>query len=78
MQYKQERQRSSSRRTDANILMIQLCVVKIAPRKWAVTTTDMVEKYERAGKLIKKMREQQREWKEDQPHWSVIYDKEPE
>ena len=67
--------------------MIHLVAVKIGERKWAVTTSDMVKKYKISAKLIKKMRESGREWIEDalkkesgsenQPHWSVVYDKEP-
>lgn len=58
--------------------MIHLCVVKIGKNKYAIISSDVREKYERPDKLIKKIRESGREWKEDQPHWSVIYDKEPE
>ena len=25
--------------------MIQLCAIKVAPRKWVITTTDMRDKY---------------------------------
>ena len=74
--------------------MIHLVAIQTSPGVWTITTTEMqwkilaehhkkaimdyLDKKEKAGKLIKKMRESEREWVEDQPHWSVIYDKEPE
>ena len=61
--------------------MIHLVAIKIGPRKWKIVSSDvrdkMWPKYDRPDKFIKKMRESGREWVEDQPHWSVIYDKEP-
>ena len=58
--------------------MIHLIAIQTSPGVWTITTSDMVEKHDRPNKLIQKMRESGKEWKEDQPHWSVIYDKEPE
>ena len=54
--------------------MIHLVAIQTSPGVWTITSSDMVEKYEHPDKLIKKMRES---GSEDQPHWSVIYEKEP-
>ena len=43
---------------------IHLVAVKIGKHKYAITTSDMVEKHERPNKLIEKMRQSQREWVE--------------
>ena len=45
--------------------MIHLIAIQTSPGVWKITTSDMVDKYERPDKLIKKIRESGREWVED-------------
>ena len=42
--------------------MIHLVAIQTSPGVWTITTSDVVEKYERPDKLIKKIRESGREW----------------
>ena len=46
--------------------MIHLITVKTGPRRWKVISSDLLAKYERPDKLIKKIRESEKEWIEDE------------